>query len=408
MSYTIFAHLNSAEDALSFFRTENAKIEGDVNNWEATFVFEGNFFQKDRKITFTYDKDWCSPPNWPEQIAGMENFVSSFEMDDQLRNKVLPLVRSFQYAIATIVEPKITRHDDQRLHMINRITEHLEACIFSPSALLDSHFRAFAAKDNDIVEGAVIPEVRENIIEKQPQKMEENSYESQQTPSATRVAKRMYVLATLAARGLLDMNLSMGNEPACQLEELHQWYESLNLEDEAESLEKTIIYTPIKKLSEQDMINSTWGLEALSVLAWSLSYFEIPVYDELVHTDKLLHDLSFLDSIAALSKIQTAELRSSDDLSRYSEEIFAYDWRMVDFRVNPKKLNFLEVKIGPAPFDHTWAKLIDGDLAIQGKRIDKANPNDISTAQSIAVERHKASNWLQGYAQKYSHITTDT
>lgn len=92
MGFTLFCHLKSPADAAAFFRARNAIMEGDENKWSATYVFPGKFLQKKKTITFDYDKKWCSPPNWPQQIQGMMNYIGSFRMEDAIREKVMKLI----------------------------------------------------------------------------------------------------------------------------------------------------------------------------------------------------------------------------------------------------------------------------------------------------------------------------
>ena len=62
-----------------------------------------------------------------------------------------------------------------------------------------------------------------------------------------------------------------------------------------------------------------------------------------------------------------------------------------------------------------WASLrldrletLDGDLAIDGVRIDKVENATYRRALSITQERHQAFNWLLGFEPLYSEVTTDT
>lgn len=58
--------------------------------------------------------------------------------------------------------------------------------------------------------------------------------------------------------------------------------------------------------------------------------------------------------------------------------------------------------------DTSMFKMIDGDLAISGQRIDKAPKEIFSQAMSLARERHHAATWLLGDNPIYSEIDTST
>lgn len=93
------------------------------------------------------------------------------------------------------------------------------------------------------------------------------------------------------------------------------------------------------------------------------------------------------------------------------ERLFSIHWRLVDWRVSPKAIDFAEVArrstFGLVTDD---AMLLDGDLAIVGSPIAKAPRDAIGMTESIARERHQAGNWLVGDqpAQRYSDVGTDT
>jgi hypothetical protein len=54
------------------------------------------------------------------------------------------------------------------------------------------------------------------------------------------------------------------------------------------------------------------------------------------------------------------------------------------------------------PLDLTGLPLAEGDLAIRGAPIDRADPGLFSAVHSAAQERHLAVNWLYGGPERYS------
>jgi hypothetical protein len=58
--------------------------------------------------------------------------------------------------------------------------------------------------------------------------------------------------------------------------------------------------------------------------------------------------------------------------------------------------------------DITGLPLVDGDLAIKGRRIDRADPNAFRAALSAAQERHQAANWLRDGPKSYSDASVAT
>jgi len=53
-------------------------------------------------------------------------------------------------------------------------------------------------------------------------------------------------------------------------------------------------------------------------------------------------------------------------------------------------------------------EILDNDLAIGGVKIDKLKNAKYREVVSITQVRHQALNWLEGFEQIYSQVTTDT
>ncbi len=95
--------------------------------------------------------------------------------------------------------------------------------------MFDSHSRMLASIDGERDPNAVFPVADGTAVP------EDGDYDDEPVPpTAERVVRRMYALLALAARGLLDMNLKMGNKPAYRLDKLHQWLEALDIAEEFE------------------------------------------------------------------------------------------------------------------------------------------------------------------------------
>jgi hypothetical protein len=401
MPFTLFCDKNNPELGLELLKSLKANIEYTGNSWNASIKISGKFFSKPKNITFKFDEEWCSPPNWPNQIMGMKNYFSQFPVEAVRNSDVQNLISNFNYAIAIICEPEIEKQDDPRYEIMAKLAEKVQGYFFTPSALLDSQYRTISATDGEADPQAEFSTYESNTkFHVEPEEID--------PPSAQRVWKRLYVFTALAARGLLEMNLLEGNTPAYNLEELITWFEALEIGDELESHEKEIIYAKEQELNQQNAINSVWTFEALAVLAWSLKVANLPSYDALVNVDELLTSLSFLDIPACKRNLRSESLRSAEELDEYQDQILAYDWRMVDFRVNQRKIDYASVNIGSKRFDLSWAVLKEGDLSLQDVKITEANPDLVAAMGSLSMERHKASNWLQGFDKLYSNITPDT
>lgn len=104
------------------------------------------------------------------------------------------------------------------------------------------------------------------------------------------------------------------------------------------------------------------------------------------------------------------ELRTIEEIRVLRNRLLAVHWRLRNFRVSPKEMDFAEFArtCWFGPLDLTGLTLVDGDLAIQGKRIDRADPGLVGSAESIATERHQAVNWLWEGPEMYSEASVAT
>lgn len=124
--------------------------------------------------------------------------------------------------------------------------------------------------------------------------------------------------------------------------------------------------------SEQQMIDATWRIEALSVLAWalqkipSISNFRAPC-----EVNEIKAACSFyLGSTKEF--LGTSELRSEDEIYDVNEMNYDSHWKVRDAQIHRR----------PVP---------DGIIS------------------SVVQERHHAINWLMGYCgQEWDEVTTDT
>ncbi|HEX8914259.1 MAG TPA: DUF4272 domain-containing protein, partial [Humisphaera sp.] len=228
-------------------------------------------------------------------------------------------------------------------------------------------------------------------------------------PSPDRVARRALALAAVGARGLLEQEdpADPGVEETRQ--RLLKWVADVGIGDELEPDEWKALQRPIAKLDRQAALNATWRLEGLAVLAWALNRIEIPPIDEQVDPGELLPAVGILDADRAAALL-AAPLRPPAELNRYADHMFAIHWRLRDFRLRPKAMNFREFAKTAwfGPLDIEGVRLIDDDLAVGDAPIASADPARVGAAQSGAMERHQAANWLRGDHPVYSCVDTPT
>jgi hypothetical protein len=163
-------------------------------------------------------------------------------------------------------------------------------------------------------------------------------------------------------------------------------------------------------LDQRAFFDSMWRVEGLAVLAWALRLHPLPPYDELVVPPELYESIGLFDSDAGKQLLAGPNLRSPEELASMQEHLLAFHWRVRDFSLRPQPMNFVEFSRNCwfGSFDIERFRVIDGDLAIGKSAISDAPKEAIQRAQSTAMERHRAINWLMGYSEVYSKTDTST
>jgi hypothetical protein len=239
--------------------------------------------------------------------------------------------------------------------------------------------------------------------------MDEESYEEPPPPSADKVARRAIVLSVICCRGITEGSAT--DEAAADLAKRSQeWLESLELRPELSAWEKAIIATPFGNLSSRDRVNAGWLSEALSVIAWALGKTDIPSYDVQCDPAETSNNLGFLQT-REQTVLTRPSLRSIEQLRDYNEFLYNLHWRIRNFSINRNRYDFesLAKKAWGEPLLRYGLKFADQDIEVAGKPLHQAADNEWRSLASITQERHRASNWLIGYASEdFYEVTTDT
>ena len=193
---------------------------------------------------------------------------------------------------------------------------------------------------------------------------------------------------------------------------LLQWIDDAGIADELEDDERTALRAKPGKLDRQLMVNCMWRIEGLAVLLWALRKLDQPKYDTLVNIDEVWDAAGFLnDPKAAGGLLVKPRLRPAEELKTYRKQMLGFHWRLRDFQhVKQETMDFKEFarKCWFGSFDVRLFALVDNDLALHGKRIDRADPDAFQSACSIAAERHLAINWLCWGPDVYSEADVST
>jgi hypothetical protein len=425
MPMTIFARIVDVAGVARLLREKEPSvvIDGPDENWQKATVSLGN-----AKLTFTHDPHYYAEPKWSTQLDGMRGYYARFP-DSEGKQSAIMLTTTFKFGLGLIFDPDECDDSDKRLDLVFAVTKHLDGVIFTPAALLDANGRVLFGADGDEDADAVWPRVRAevDIAASRPKDAGTSPPPADDlaiAPAPERVARRALALTAITARALLEQEGVVIHRPKTawwnprnwlapreyQRRELLAWINLIGIDDEMESNEWEVLQRPIGRLEPRQQIDSTWRFEGLVILAWALKRFQVPPHDTLVSPHPLLASMDALDAPAAKALLVRPALRPRDELGALRARLFAVHWRLTDFRIRPSAIHFTNFARTAwfGPLDITGLPLIDNDLSVQGKRIDAVESEELATANSIAVERHTAINWLWEGPRLYSQAQADT
>lgn len=227
-------------------------------------------------------------------------------------------------------------------------------------------------------------------------------------PSAERVARRALVLSAVVWRASLEQE--KGRRRAAQLQaHLLRWLERHDLDHELEDEERELLEAPLGSLERQRAIDASWRSEGLAVLGWALDVSELPPHDEQADPQAVAVALGFLEDDEPPRALEAPRLRPPEELEAMGRRLQALHWRLREFMQRPVPVDFRAAAVAAtavtAP-DVDDLPLVGGDLALRGAALADAPPDLVGECASIALERHRAINWLLGFDELYSAVDT--
>jgi hypothetical protein len=395
-------------------------IDGPDNDWRNATVSFGRLWKK-RKLTLTHDPAWYAEPNWSAQMKGMQAYLSHFP-ETEGKDKALSLTTTFRFSLGTRFQPEFTPDGDPRLlGIVFAVTELLDGVVFTPSSLRDGRGRVLVSSARDLEEDpeAVWPRVIGEVSVQEP--MGAAAHEesrpiapgedvaTSEPPTAERVARRTLALKAVTKRAILEQDPT-SNASKRTFQDVLRWIDEVGLQDELEPDEWEVLQRPPGRLDPQAQINSTWRLEGLVVLAWALGRFDIPPHDQLVSPGALWKSLGLLTVQDARALLSKPTLHSRDQVRVLRNRLFGLHWRLRNYRIHRTLVDFADFSktCWFGPLDVSGLPLVDGDLALNGKRLDRASEETFASALSASLERHKAVNWLWAGPERYSQASEAT
>jgi hypothetical protein len=204
------------------------------------------------------------------------------------------------------------------------------------------------------------------------------------------------------------------NRDAQQIENLRQ----IGLWDAMEDEEHTFMQARPTELTQQMLLDAHWLVESIVCLLWALGYItELSAYDQ--HVDPELTNKLPTKPIKFL--LQDATLRTRESIEKQRDLAELWHWRSRTRHLQESGKAFrltkgmtidkiLQITSSKAAMDGVIASPIGEDFPAFRKAYRDLNDEEYSLATSIAMERHRAFNWLCGFAPSnhWAETPTDT
>lgn len=395
---------------------EEVSVIGPDNDWETADAR----LPSGKTLTLGHDSEYYDGDNWPKQMIGMAGYFSRFP-ESENKSGVLQVIGSLRFCLSVPTEDLNIDSDDERLVLLDAVCQHLDGVYFTPSSLRDSSGRLLIDITGDYDPNAILPKLPPGSssfcnpgFDVDGQGDAENDEDMDpQPPTLERVINRTLALTALAARATLEFDATQNDLPHPEEHRIRllEWVAAMQIDEELEPDEWSVLQQPVTRLEQQDLINAMWRVEGLAVLAWALQLHPLPPDDELIIPTEIYQATGLFDEYARSTIYADAQLRSREELHDMQIHLLMLHWRLRDFSLRPQAMDFVAFskKCWIGSFDVSTFRLVASDLAIGADAISHADENAVCTAQSIAMERHLAINWLlEGDGHKYSETDTST
>jgi hypothetical protein len=396
----------------------SVQIDGPDANWRTAVVSIGAGEDK-RTLIFTHDPAYYSEPQWSTQMNGMSGFFTRFP-DSARKPLAIAITTTLRFALGTLTDPDFDSDEDPRLEILFAVAKFLDGVLFTPSSLRDAQGRilfGFGGRDDDdpdavwprVVAQVTVPDPREVAGDERATDAATSSEEEVPPPTAERVARRALALTAVTVRAILEQDTA-DPEAEDTFQALLAWVDDIGIDSEFEPSERELVQTELSGLHPKAQLNATWRLEGLVVLAWALGRFQLPPPDQLVSLRPLWESLGYFDPEVAKALLTMPTLRPREEMRTLRQRLFAIHWRLRNYFANPGVMNFTEFArtCWFGPLDISGLPLVKGDLALGGKRIDRASADAFDAAHSASQERHQAANWLWEGPERYSDASVAT
>ena len=171
-----------------------------------------------------------------------------------------------------------------------------------------------------------------------------------------------------------------------------------------------------RAFSRRDVLDVSWRAESLAVLLWAQRRLDaLPPFDEQMDPEKLLE-------LGRTPLEGTPALRAPEELATMQSRAKLWHWRSRTRQLEeegtplPEQLpvksyeEIVRITVEAAQEEGSLDAVRDGDFKAMGKSFRYLSADEWSSVQSIIMERHRALNWLCGYApdNRWDDVPTHT
>jgi hypothetical protein len=160
--------------------------------------------------------------------------------------------------------------------------------------------------------------------------------------------------------------------------------------------------------AEPGVVDAVWRAEALGTLLWALQLQPLPAYDK-----------PFRATDMAAADLKEADLRPGEELEAERDAARLWHWRArtselaaaAPLELPPEYATVDQVVAATAMRGYEQGALpspVRGDFPAFGKVYRQLTPAEHAEAHSIALERHRALNWLCGLGETWDDVPLDT
>lgn len=244
-------------------------------------------------------------------------------------------------------------------------------------------------------------------------------------PPLPRIVARAMACCALVQRvevepppgALVDEETLAGTNDLLQLS--LEWLASHGMDAELLAAERAALEAATGTLDAASRERFADAGEAAAVIAWALRSAELPGFDVDADAAAIAHALGWLGDGGATLAMR-ARLRSREDLGAALDAISAVHWRL-RARTEPADAAAATPELDPGsgtvsmarwqPDRYAWpegmtplALAPDGDLALAGRSIAAATPQQLLAGLRRMRERHRAILWLLGQQRDWDAI----